>query len=81
MRSTSGLSRHLAAHEQSVALISLRGPGKTTIGQKTAARLRWKFVERDQWIEQKSGLTLHDIFEVHGEEYYRHLEHEKSWNS
>jgi XRE family aerobic/anaerobic benzoate catabolism transcriptional regulator len=70
------LSRHLAAHEQSVALIGLRGAGKTTIGQKTAARLRWKFVELDQWIERKSGLALQDIFEVHGEEYYRHLEHE-----
>src|SRR5262245_56520211 len=70
------LSRHLAAQEQSVALIGLRGAGKTTIGQKTAARLRWKFVELDQLIEQKSGLALQDIFEVHGEEYYRHLEHE-----
>jgi XRE family aerobic/anaerobic benzoate catabolism transcriptional regulator len=70
------LSRHLATHEQSVALIGLRGAGKTTIGQKTATRLRWKFVELDQLIEQKSGLTLQDIFEVHGEEYYRHLEHE-----
>jgi XRE family aerobic/anaerobic benzoate catabolism transcriptional regulator len=66
------LSRHLAAHEQSVALIGLRGAGKTTIGQKAAARLRWKFVELDQWIERKSGLALQDIFEVHGEEYYRH---------
>jgi XRE family transcriptional regulator, aerobic/anaerobic benzoate catabolism transcriptional regulator len=70
------LSRQLAAQEQSVALIGLRGAGKTTIGRKAAARLRWKFVELDELIEQKSGLALQDIFEVHGEEYYRHLEHE-----
>jgi XRE family transcriptional regulator, aerobic/anaerobic benzoate catabolism transcriptional regulator len=70
------LSRRLGVHERSVALIGLRGAGKTTIGRKTASRLRWKFVELDELIEQKSGLALRDIFEVHGEEYYRHLEHE-----
>lgn len=59
-----------------VALVGLRGAGKTTIGRRVANRLRRKFVELDGLIEKAAGLTLPNIFEVHGEEYYRRLEHE-----
>src|SRR5262249_16915579 len=59
-----------------IALIGLRGAGKTTIGKKVASALRWKFVELDDRIEKTAGLTLQNIFEVHGEEYYRRLERE-----
>lgn len=59
-----------------VALIGLRGAGKTTIGRRLAARLRRTFVELDALVEQAAGLTLPNIFEVHGEEYYRRLERE-----
>lgn len=59
-----------------VALVGLRGAGKTTIGRRVAARLRRKFVELDGLIEQAAGLALPNIFEVHGEDYYRRLEHE-----
>ena len=57
-----------------IALIGLRGAGKTTIGKKVASKLHCKFVELDEWIEKTAGLTLQNIFEVHGEEYYRQLE-------
>ena len=59
-----------------VALVGLRGAGKTAIGRRVAARLRRKFVELDGLIEKAAGLTLPNIFEVHGEEYYRRLEQE-----
>lgn len=59
-----------------VALVGLRGAGKTTIGRRLASRLRRRFVELDGLIEQAAGLTLPNIFEVHGEEYYRRLEQE-----
>src|ERR1051325_5132921 len=55
--------------ERTIALVGLRGAGKTTIGKKLAARLRRKFVELDELIEKAAGLTLQNIFEVHGEEY------------
>jgi XRE family transcriptional regulator, aerobic/anaerobic benzoate catabolism transcriptional regulator len=57
-----------------VALIGLRGSGKTTIGKRLARRLRMPFVELDQEIERRAGLTLADIFPLHGEDYYRRLE-------
>ena len=57
-----------------VALLGLRGAGKTTIGKRLARRLHVPFVELDREIEQAAGLSLGEIFALHGEEYYRRLE-------
>jgi XRE family aerobic/anaerobic benzoate catabolism transcriptional regulator len=65
-----------AKRKRVVALVGLRGAGKTTIGRKLAARLRRQFTELDALIEDTAGLTLPNIFEVHGESYYRQLERE-----
>jgi XRE family transcriptional regulator, aerobic/anaerobic benzoate catabolism transcriptional regulator len=70
------LSALLHQKKEFVALIGLRGAGKTTIGKKLASALKWDFVELDERIEKAAGLTLQNIFEVHGEEYYRRLEQE-----
>lgn len=70
------LSEKLDHSRPVIALVGLRGAGKTTLGEKVAARLKKKFVELDQLIERSAGLTLQNIFEVHGEEYYRRLERE-----
>jgi XRE family aerobic/anaerobic benzoate catabolism transcriptional regulator len=59
-----------------VALLGLRGAGKTTIGRRLARRLKCRFVELDHQIEARAGLTLGEIFSLHGEEYYRRLEDE-----
>jgi XRE family aerobic/anaerobic benzoate catabolism transcriptional regulator len=70
------LKKRLNRRNQMVALIGLRGAGKTTIGKQLARRLKIRFVELDERIEKAAGLTLQNIFEVHGEEYYRQLERE-----
>ena len=57
-----------------VALLGLRGAGKSTVGPLLAERMRVPFVELDARIEAASGLSLEEIFQVHGESYYRAVE-------
>ncbi len=57
-----------------VALLGLRGAGKTTIGRRLARRLRMPFVELDRLIEEAAVLSLSEIFSLHGEAHYRRLE-------
>lgn len=59
-----------------IALLGLRGAGKTTIGRKLAKRRRVPFVELDKRIEQAADLSLGELFTLHGEDYYRRLERE-----
>jgi XRE family aerobic/anaerobic benzoate catabolism transcriptional regulator len=57
-----------------VALLGVRGAGKSSVGAALAVRLGAPFVELDQEIEQGAGLSLAEIFELHGEAHYRRLE-------
>jgi XRE family transcriptional regulator, aerobic/anaerobic benzoate catabolism transcriptional regulator len=59
-----------------IALIGLRGAGKSTVGAMLARRLKKHFVELDQWVEEAAGMPLGEIFATHGEAYYRRLERE-----
>ena len=59
-----------------VALLGLRGAGKTTIGKRLARRRRVAFVELDKRIERAADLSLGEVFALHGEGYYRRLERE-----
>jgi XRE family aerobic/anaerobic benzoate catabolism transcriptional regulator len=59
-----------------IALIGLRGAGKTTIGKLLAREIKRPFLELDSLIEEEAGLRLGEIFALHGEAYYRRLERE-----
>ena len=59
---------------RTVALLGLRGAGKTTIGRQLARRLRARFVELDRRIEQAANMSLAEIFSLYGDEHYRRLE-------
>jgi XRE family aerobic/anaerobic benzoate catabolism transcriptional regulator len=63
-------------HAKPIALLGVRGAGKSTVGVRLARRLGVPFVEVDKRIEQTAGLALEEIFELHGEAYYRRLERE-----
>ncbi|HVV88186.1 MAG TPA: shikimate kinase [Kofleriaceae bacterium] len=59
-----------------VALLGVRGAGKSSVGAELARRLGVPHVEVDQRIEAAAGLRLSEIFELHGEAYYRRVERE-----
>ncbi len=57
-----------------IALIGLRGAGKSTLGAKLAKRLDVPFIELDRVIEQECGVTLSVIFDLYGQSGFRRLE-------
>jgi shikimate kinase len=54
-----------------IVLVGMMGAGKSTIGRRLAARLRLRFVDADGEIETAAGMTIPEIFEIHGESYFR----------
>lgn len=61
-------------HQRLVALLGLRGAGKTAIGRRAAARLELPFIELDALVVERSGMELDSLFALHGNDYYRRLE-------
>jgi len=62
-----------ARHDR-IALIGLRGAGKSTLGAKLAKRLGAPFFELDRLIEQEAGVSLSAIFDLYGQSGFRRLE-------
>lgn len=60
--------------KQNIVLIGFMGAGKTTIGKKLADKLNYQFLDTDSMIEDNAGISINEIFEIHGEEYFRDLE-------
>jgi XRE family transcriptional regulator, aerobic/anaerobic benzoate catabolism transcriptional regulator len=59
-----------------VALIGLRGGGKSTLGRMLAEHLDLPFIELDREIERRSGAPLSEIFDMFGQETFRRAERE-----
>jgi XRE family aerobic/anaerobic benzoate catabolism transcriptional regulator len=64
----------LSAPVVRVALIGLRGAGKSTLGRLTAERLGWNFIELNKEIEAQNGLSVAEIIALYGQEGFRRLE-------
>ena len=56
-----------------VALVGLRGAGKSAVGKALAKHLGIPFVELDALIEKQANLSLGELFSLHGEAYYKRL--------
>lgn len=57
-----------------IALIGLRGAGKTTLGAMLAKRLGWEFVEMSREIEAEAAVSVEEIFDLWGQAAYRRYE-------
>src|SRR5271165_187337 len=63
-----------AMRRDRIALIGLRGAGKSTVGAQLAERLDVPFYELDRLIEQEAGVPLSVIFDLYGQSGFRRLE-------
>jgi shikimate kinase len=59
-----------------IILLGYMGCGKSTIANKLSDKVQIPYVDLDKCIEEKSNLTISQIFENHGEIYFRKLEHQ-----
>ena len=58
-----------------IILCGFMGSGKTTVGTELAKIMGRKFIDTDEMIERQQGVAIKAIFTVHGEDYFRDLEH------
>jgi len=63
-----------SARDGRIALVGLRGAGKSSLGAKLAQALQVPFVELDHEIEREAGTALGDIFSIYGQDAYRRFE-------
>ena len=57
-----------------IALIGLRGAGKSTLGKMLAEKIGWSFVELNKEIEAQNGLSVAEIIALYGQEGFRRVE-------
>jgi len=56
---------------RSIVLVGMMGAGKSSIGRRLASDLDLPFVDADAAIESAAGMSIPEIFEAHGEPYFR----------
>ena len=61
---------------ENIVLIGMPGCGKSTIGKRLAEKLNKTFVDADAEIARKAGISIPEIFALHGEDFFRCLETE-----
>jgi XRE family transcriptional regulator, aerobic/anaerobic benzoate catabolism transcriptional regulator len=68
-----GATAHRASFA-GIALIGLRGAGKSTLGKILAKKIGWNFVELNKEIEAQNGLSIAEIIALYGQEGFRRME-------
>ena len=59
-----------------IILCGFMGAGKTTIGKALSQKMGYKYLDTDELIENEQGISIKEIFNKYGEQYFRDLEHE-----
>ncbi|WP_305814894.1 shikimate kinase [Rhizobacter sp. Root404] len=57
-----------------IALVSMPGGGKSTVGRQLARRLNWEFADSDALVERQVGCSISTFFEREGEARFRDIE-------
>ena len=68
------LVREESSPHKSIALIGLRGAGKSSLGAKLAELLKIPFVELDREVEKEAGAALGEVFAMYGQDAFRRFE-------
>ena len=55
-------------------LIGMPGCGKSTLGKELSKALNMPYIDLDEWIESREGITIPQIFEKFGQDYFRNRE-------
>ncbi len=72
--SGNGASAQRRSSFSGIALIGLRGAGKSTLGKMLAKKIGWNFVELNKEIEAQNGLSVAEIIALYGQEGFRRME-------
>jgi shikimate kinase len=57
--------------DRPLVLVGMMGVGKSSVGKRLSAMLHWPFVDADDEIEASARMTIPEIFETYGEDYFR----------
>ena len=60
--------------KENIILIGFMGVGKTSLGKLLATKLGRAFIDLDEKIERDAQMSIPQIFETHGEKFFRELE-------
>ena len=62
------------SYKKNIVLIGFMGCGKSTLGSRLAYKLKYSFVDSDRRIEDEMKMSINEIFEKYGEQYFREVE-------
>ena len=62
--------------KKNLVFLGMMGSGKSSIGSLVSKKLKLEFIDIDNLIENETGLTISQIFEKKGENYFREIENE-----